>query len=158
MSILKLHWAVKWTAVAALGGVGIVLLQAPLHGAESAVVLAPPALDNPKAAGVAQTAVLAGGCFWGVQGVFEHVRGVQKVEAGYATIAQPAVERTSVPVRYDPYDAGTAFAYVGNRWVACYSEHFSAFHGRSEREMMIAAAELHKRYRDHSRQLKLTGP
>ena len=84
MSILKLHWAVKWTAVAALGGVGIMLLQAPLHGAESAVVLAPPALDNPKAAGVPQTAVLAGGCFWGVQGVFEHVRGVQKVVAGYA--------------------------------------------------------------------------
>ncbi len=68
----------------------------------------------------------------------------------------PAVERTSVPVRYDPYDAGTAFAYIGNRWVACYSEHFSSFHGRSEREMMIAAAELHKRYRDHSRQFKLT--
>ena len=68
----------------------------------------------------------------------------------------PAVERTSVPVRYDPYDAGTAFAYVGNRWVACYSEHFSSFHGRSEREMMVAAAELHKRYRDHSRQFKLT--
>jgi putative transposase len=68
----------------------------------------------------------------------------------------PVVERTSVPARYDPYDAGTAFAYVGNRWVACYSEHFSLFHGRSEREMMIAAAELHKRHRDHSRQFKLT--
>ena len=68
----------------------------------------------------------------------------------------PAVEGTSVPIRYDPYDAGTAFAYVGNRWVTCHSEHFSLFHGRSEREMMIAAAELHKRYRDHSRQFKLT--
>ena len=31
-----------------------------------------------------QTAVLAGGCFWGVQGVYEHVRGVQKVLSGYA--------------------------------------------------------------------------
>jgi transposase InsO family protein len=68
----------------------------------------------------------------------------------------PAVEGTCVPIRYDPYDAGTAFAYVGNRWVTCHSEHFSLFHGRSEREMMIAAAELHKRYRDHSRQFKLT--
>jgi putative transposase len=68
----------------------------------------------------------------------------------------PAVERTQVPVRYDPYDAGTAFAYVGNRWVTCYSEYFSLFHGRSEREMMIAAAELYKRYRDHSRQFRLT--
>jgi len=31
-----------------------------------------------------QTAVLAGGCFWGMEGVFEHVRGVQKVVSGYA--------------------------------------------------------------------------
>lgn len=68
----------------------------------------------------------------------------------------PAVERTSVPVRYDPYDVGTAFAYVGNRWVVCYSENFSLFHGRSEREMMIAATELRKRYRDHSGQFKFT--
>ncbi|MGH9453756.1 MAG: Mu transposase C-terminal domain-containing protein, partial [Terriglobia bacterium] len=68
----------------------------------------------------------------------------------------PAVERTQVPVRYDPNDAGTAFAYVGNRWVTCYSEYFSLFHRRSEREMMIAAAELHKRYQDHSRQFRLT--
>jgi len=48
------------------------------------VIIAPPALDNPKAAGPTQTAVLAGGCFWGVQGVFEHVRGVKKVVSGYA--------------------------------------------------------------------------
>jgi peptide-methionine (S)-S-oxide reductase len=48
------------------------------------VILAPPVIDNPKAAGPTQTAVLAAGCFWGVQGVFEHVRGVKKVWAGYA--------------------------------------------------------------------------
>src|SRR5208283_4557880 len=84
MSILKTRWVVQWLAVAALGGIGMILLQAPLHGAEPAVVLAPPALDNPKVAGEPQTAVLAGGCFWGVQGVFEHVRGVQKVVSGYA--------------------------------------------------------------------------
>lgn len=44
----------------------------------------PPAMDSPRAAGPPQTAVLSGGCFWGVQGVYEHVRGVQKVIAGYA--------------------------------------------------------------------------
>jgi peptide-methionine (S)-S-oxide reductase len=50
-----------------------------------AVVLAPaPKDDNPKAPGPAQTAVLAGGCFWGVEGVFEHVRGVRDVVSGYA--------------------------------------------------------------------------
>ena len=37
----------------------------------------------PKAADT-QTAVLAGGCFWGVEGVFEHMRGVKKVVSGYA--------------------------------------------------------------------------
>jgi peptide-methionine (S)-S-oxide reductase len=80
LSVSKPVAAVLAVAVA----VGIGILRSPLYGAESAVVLAPPAVDNPKAAGAPQTAVLAGGCFWGVQGTFEHVRGVQKVVAGYA--------------------------------------------------------------------------
>jgi len=63
---------------------GVVLWHSPLFGAEAPVIIAPPAIDNPKKAGSAQTAVLAGGCFWGVQGVFEHVRGVQNVVSGYA--------------------------------------------------------------------------
>jgi peptide-methionine (S)-S-oxide reductase len=42
-----------------------------------------PAFDAPRPPGL-ETAVLSGGCFWGVQGVFEHVRGVRQVEAGYA--------------------------------------------------------------------------
>lgn len=68
----------------------------------------------------------------------------------------PAVEQTSIPVRYDPHDAGTAYAYVGKRWVTCFSEHYAAFRGRSEREMMIATAELRKRQHDHSRNTQLT--
>jgi len=58
--------------------------HSPLYGAESAVVLPPPVVDNPKAPGGPQLAVLSGGCFWGVQGVFEHLKGVKKVVAGYA--------------------------------------------------------------------------
>jgi peptide-methionine (S)-S-oxide reductase len=48
-------------------------------------VIPAPALDTPAAetAGL-QTAVLAGGCFWGLQGMFEHVNGVTKVVAGYS--------------------------------------------------------------------------
>ena len=60
-----------------------------------------------------QTAVLAGGCFWGVQGVFEHVRGVEKVLAGYsggskATANYETVSTgttghaESVKITYDP--------------------------------------------------------
>ena len=84
MSFLKSRTP-AWVALCfASALIGIALWRAPLQGAEAPVIIAPPALDNPKAPGPPQTAVLAGGCFWGVQGVFEHVRGVQKVTAGYA--------------------------------------------------------------------------
>ena len=39
---------------------------------------------TPAAAAPAQTAVLAGGCFWGMEWVFEHVKGVTNVVSGYA--------------------------------------------------------------------------
>jgi len=68
----------------------------------------------------------------------------------------PTVENTRVPVRYDPYDAAVAYACVGSRWVSCCSEHYAVFRGRSEREMMLAAAELRRQWRDHSRNLQLT--
>ncbi len=51
--------------------------------AERAVALPPPARDEAKRSGQ-DVAVLAGGCFWGVQGVFQHVRGVTSAVSGYA--------------------------------------------------------------------------
>lgn len=51
--------------------------------AERAVPIARPALDVAGAKGL-QTAVLAGGCFWGMEAVFEHVKGVKSVISGYA--------------------------------------------------------------------------
>jgi peptide-methionine (S)-S-oxide reductase len=84
-------WALSVIAV-----LGIVLARTPLFGAESPVVLAAPQLDNPKLAGPPQTAVLAGGCFWGVQGVYEHVRGVQRVLSGYAGGEASTAEYESV--------------------------------------------------------------
>ncbi len=61
------------------------MLVAPMssHAAEQAVVIPPPAIDLPAAAGP-QTAVVAGGCFWGVQGVFQHTAGVLNAVSGYA--------------------------------------------------------------------------
>ena len=52
--------------------------------AEPAVVIPAPAIDNPRTTGTLQTAVIAGGCFWGVQGVYQHVKGVHNVLSGYA--------------------------------------------------------------------------
>ena len=57
---------------------------------EAPAAVPPPAVDNPSESGHQQTAVLAGGCFWGLQGVFEHVRGVQRVLAGYSGGARGA--------------------------------------------------------------------
>jgi peptide-methionine (S)-S-oxide reductase len=75
-----------WRVASLFGAVavGALLLRTPLFGAEAPVIIAAAAIDNPKSAGPLQTAVLSGGCFWGVQGVYEHVRGVKNVLAGYA--------------------------------------------------------------------------
>jgi peptide-methionine (S)-S-oxide reductase len=52
--------------------------------AEQAVVIPPPAMDVGAGAGGLQTAVLAGGCFWGVQAVYQHTKGVTRAVSGYA--------------------------------------------------------------------------
>jgi peptide-methionine (S)-S-oxide reductase len=57
---------------------------ATAYAAENSASVPAPRLDNPKVAGNPQTAVLAGGCFWGMQAVFEHVKGVRRVLAGYS--------------------------------------------------------------------------
>lgn len=93
--------------------VGIAAL-AGCSAATAATPLPDPAVDIPlaRAAG-SQTAVLAGGCFWGVEGVFEHVKGVTRVVSGYAggdadtaTYPQVSTGRTghaeSVRIDYDP--------------------------------------------------------
>jgi peptide-methionine (S)-S-oxide reductase len=55
------------------------------QAAEPAVVIPAPAVDAPApAAGGSQTVVLAGGCFWGVQAVFQHTKGVTQAVSGYS--------------------------------------------------------------------------
>jgi peptide-methionine (S)-S-oxide reductase len=79
----KMRRSFKWVSVA-LVAAGAILRLPALYGAEAAVTIAPPAVDYPKTTGKMQIAVLSGGCFWGVQGVFEHVHGVRQVLSGYA--------------------------------------------------------------------------
>ena len=113
MSIHSIRNSWRFSAVLGLAAAALLLWHSPLFGAEPPVIIAPPAVDNPKAAGPLQTAVLAGGCFWGVQGVFEHVRGVKKVVAGYAggekstahyeTVSSGATGHAeSVQITFDP--------------------------------------------------------
>ena len=64
--------------------VGVSVLQ-PSQAAETVRLVPAAAIDTPRAAQPAlATAVLAGGCFWGVEGVFERVAGVRDVVSGYA--------------------------------------------------------------------------
>ena len=68
----------------------------------------------------------------------------------------PEIERTSVEVRYDPFDAGIAYAFVRGTWVKCHSEYYSILRNRSEREIKIATEELRGRRRLHSQQFNVT--
>ncbi|MBI0475971.1 peptide-methionine (S)-S-oxide reductase [Sphingomonas sp. MA1305] len=83
-----------------------------LAHAERAVPI-PAARADVPATGATQTAVLAGGCFWGMEAVFEHVKGVKSVTAGYAggsrdtaTYPQVSTETTrhaeAVRIVFDP--------------------------------------------------------
>jgi peptide-methionine (S)-S-oxide reductase len=60
------------------------LLLAAISCRGAALPVPPPAVDMPTGAAAAQTAVFAGGCFWGVDAVFKHVKGVTQVVSGYA--------------------------------------------------------------------------
>jgi putative transposase len=71
-------------------------------------------------------------------------------------LRDPEIEKTQVPVRYDPFDVGTIYAFVRSRWVACISEHYATFQGRSEREVMLASAEVRRRQQRHGQRFVLT--
>ena len=76
----------RWIAGLVIVAMSLGCISVPMDAVSAEVNTAIPAplVDNPKASGPLQTVVLAGGCFWGVQGVFEHMRGVMKVLSGYS--------------------------------------------------------------------------
>src|SRR5437868_8036526 len=71
--------AVGMLLVLAAFGLGILP-----SSAETVRVVPAPAVDISAGLATTETAVLAGGCFWGVQGVFQHVEGVTSAVSGYA--------------------------------------------------------------------------
>jgi putative transposase len=64
-------------------------------------------------------------------------------------MAHPDIAGTKVPVRYDPFNAGIAYAYLGKEWLRCTSEYFAIFNNRTEQELHIAREELRASYRRH---------
>src|SRR5437588_6599644 len=72
-------------ALAVLLALSIVAILAPTPpAAELATALPAPAVETTTPRDGLETAVVAGGCFWGVQAVFAHVKGVTLAVAGYA--------------------------------------------------------------------------
>ncbi|MBX9406999.1 peptide-methionine (S)-S-oxide reductase MsrA [Pseudomonas baetica] len=106
----QMSWRRVLLGIAVAGVIG--QCSAFSFGGEDAVVIPPPTLDEITQAH-SETAVFAGGCFWGVQGVFQHVKGVQKAVSGYAGGAANTAEyervsggdtghAESVQVTFDP--------------------------------------------------------
>ena len=98
---------------AAIGALAITaFVVAPSLAAEDAVIIPAPAADVQASDGI-QTAVIAGGCFWGVQGVFQHTSGVVNAVSGYAGGSKSTADYNmvstgttdhaeSVQIKYDP--------------------------------------------------------
>ena len=108
------HYTRAIVALFAVPAAVVALSSGAWEGASPDVVVAAPAVDVPLAAtATVDTAVFAGGCFWGVEAVFEHLKGVTDVVSGYAggSVASPSYEQVStgdtghaesVRVVYDP--------------------------------------------------------
>jgi peptide-methionine (S)-S-oxide reductase len=110
--IAKATAAILIVPVAALGiGLGVWSTSASAEGLLP--VNAPAPTIDESATAATETAVFAGGCFWGVQGVFQHVKGVKSAVAGYSggTVDNPTYEMVggeqtghaeAVKVQFDP--------------------------------------------------------
>jgi peptide-methionine (S)-S-oxide reductase len=95
-----------------LAAVAVASWQSAGIAAEEAVVIPAPTIDEKPSSGL-EKAVFAGGCFWGVQGVFQHVKGVTNAVSGYSggaadtahyemTSSGTTGHAESVEVTYDP--------------------------------------------------------
>jgi peptide-methionine (S)-S-oxide reductase len=102
---------VKAAMIGALAGAAL-FAYGPVRATEDAVVIPTPATDEPAANGL-ETVVVAGGCFWGVQGVFQHTAGVASAVSGYAGGAKATASyetvstgstghAESVQIKFDP--------------------------------------------------------
>ena len=71
-------------------------------------------------------------------------------------LRHPEVERTRVPIRYDPFNIGVVYAYVHSQWVPCRSQYYAAFVGHSEKELALATEVLRQEARMSHRAASIT--
>jgi peptide-methionine (S)-S-oxide reductase len=163
---MNLKSLVKAAAVAILVPLaGVAIWNTTAHAEGILPIAIPvPAIDEP-ASGATETAIFAGGCFWGVQGVFQHVDGVISAVSGYAggTVDNPSYELVSsettghaesVKVTFDPSKVSygkllqiffsvttdpTTLNYQGNDYGTSYR---SALFTMSEEQAKVAKAYI----------------
>lgn len=88
------------------------LLATPAAAEQAPKPIPPASADESRQAGTSEVAVLAGGCYWGMQAIFEHVRGVKSVVAGFSGMSasaedslirsRKATPAESIRLEYDP--------------------------------------------------------
>jgi len=99
-------------AAGAPGGLSGVLFDIESRAEGGIVAVPPPQVDEAPASGL-RTAIIAGGCFWGVQGVYQHVKGVESAISGYsggmldnptyeAVVTETTGHAEAVKITYDP--------------------------------------------------------
>ena len=96
-------------ALTAALAAGIAALRIAPSSAESARVTAPPAVDEPAGQAQSQVAVLAGGCFWGMQDLIRRYAGVLSTRVGYtggevanATYRNHGNHAEAIEITFDP--------------------------------------------------------
>lgn len=107
------RWASRIVAGCAIALAAGVVWHTGRLQAQVVQMVPAPKVDDAKAAGPLQTTVISGGCFWGIQGVFQHVKGVTRAVSGYAGGEKSTAEyetvstgttghAESVQITYDP--------------------------------------------------------
>ncbi len=65
----------------------------------------------------------------------------------------------TVAVRYEPYDMGVVYAYIGGQWLECIADAYGQVHGRSEREWNLILDEWREQQRQHAqKRISINGP
>jgi len=88
----------------------------------------------------------------------ERGRGIKIHGIYYSALAlrSPDVEGIQVKVRYDPFNIGVAYAYVGNTWVRCLSQYHGILQGHTEKELMLASKEIRQQSHLHTKNRVVT--
>jgi putative transposase len=84
---------------------------------------------------------------------------VNSLHYWHEQMRSPQVWGKTVPVRYEPYDMGVAYAFIEGQWLECIADEYGYVHGRSEREWSLILDEWREQQRQHGKKrVTINGP